>query len=176
MTYDEVLYDLKEDLNINSDDRSLDIPDANLLFKYSTQRAFIIQKTYDRGTITIDEDLIQRILVPMLPVDKGICGIETDCLINRSVDLYLVSHSKTVLGVRNLAVYGVFEDPQLVSETSICTDVDCSQYPVKKAMHKNIVELVMQSLQMKLMIPLDEVNDASGQNRQPQPKRARQSK
>lgn len=219
MTYDDVLYDMKEALNINSDDRSGDVPDAYLMSEYSSNRAFIIEKTYNKGTITLDEDLVQRLVVPMGPVDKGLCGIQTNCYITRSIDplpsmpislkdgpmlssssttigahrvkvitegkvgnvgnstftkdnyfvfysgdghVYLISKRKSALSVKFLAIYGIFEDPEKVSESNTCEDFDCSKYPIKGPMHKYIMDMTLQGLMQKIQIPEDKTNNADG--------------
>lgn len=85
MTYDDILYDLKEAVGINSDDRSFDIPDSYILGTYMTNRAFLITNTYNKADRILDEDIVQRLSIPMAPVDKGECGFTTSCLINRTV-------------------------------------------------------------------------------------------
>ena len=223
MTFEDVLFDLKEALNINSDDRSFDIPDSYILSTYGTNRAFILTNTYNKSGRILDPDITQRLLIPMEPVDKGVCGIETDCLINRSIDplpsrpitthdkpmltisapligskqirlitegvagnvgnspftsrtyyvfyagdghLYIMSKDRRVLGIKTLMAVGVFEDPQAVADSSVCDDADCTRYPIKEALHKQISDITLKELSIKYQIPQDSVNDATGDMRQ----------
>jgi len=85
MTTLEIIYEVKEYLRVNSDDRSADIPEPLILFTYEKNRAIWLAQYFNRGTKHIDRELFQTIKIATEAVDASICPeISVGCKILRS--------------------------------------------------------------------------------------------
>lgn len=85
MTQDEIIYDIKERLGVTTDDRSLNFPDAHLLFVYEDCRSTIINQQLNRAGRLIDSAFYQTIRLEMETVDRSFCPlIPVGCKILRS--------------------------------------------------------------------------------------------
>jgi hypothetical protein len=85
MTTLEIIYEVKEQLQINSDDRSSEVPESLILFTYEKLRAVWLAQYFNRGSRHIDQELYQNIKLSVEKVDNGICPeIELGCSILRT--------------------------------------------------------------------------------------------
>ena len=94
MTTNELIYSVKELLKNHSDD-SL-VSNTHILHLFNAQRAMFLRQLYSKRSKAFDSSAIQSFCMPMEMVDKGLCGITTDCFVLRSTD-----RIPTVLSIRN---------------------------------------------------------------------------
>lgn len=81
----EIVYDIKEKLGINTDDRAFDFPEAHILFVYEEARALVINKLLNRSGNTVDSQLYQTMRLPLERVDRSFCPeVPINCKIVRS--------------------------------------------------------------------------------------------
>jgi hypothetical protein len=87
MTLNEIVYDVKERMNINSDDRSFDFPEPHILFVYEETRAAVLNQRLNRSGRLVDDALYQTIIVEMEKVDRSFCpACPIGCKILRSTE------------------------------------------------------------------------------------------
>jgi hypothetical protein len=85
MTTLEIIYEIKEQLQINSDDRAGDIPEPLILFTYEKNRALWLSQYFNRGSRHVDQELYQTIKLEVEKVDASICPeIPVGCTILRT--------------------------------------------------------------------------------------------
>lgn len=84
MTLLEVIYSVKERLQINTDDRSFDVTDEFILFTYEGKRAIVLSRMYNSAK-AVNQAIVQHYKVEMEKVDRSICPIvPVGCTILRS--------------------------------------------------------------------------------------------
>jgi len=82
MTTNELIYSVKELLKEHTDD-SL-ISSSHILHLFNAQRAMFLRQLYSRRSKAFDVSAIQSFCMEMELVDRGLCGITTDCHVLRS--------------------------------------------------------------------------------------------
>lgn len=87
MDRDKILYSIREVLGINTDDRSLYLPDELIMFEYANARATYLEQLYSKGGRYDDTDLTQTIKLGMSMVDRSSCSdVPVGCKILRSTN------------------------------------------------------------------------------------------
>lgn len=90
----QIIYDVKEILNQFSDDNLYS--DRHILYLYNLKRAKYLRQLYDDKSRKFDNLCVQSLCLSLEEVDKGLCGIITDCTVLRSKQTL-----PTLLPVRN---------------------------------------------------------------------------
>lgn len=75
MTLNEVVFDIKELIQANSDDRAFDFPEPHILFIYEEQRALTINKLNNRAGRVYDSQLYQTTIMEVEQVDRSFCPL-----------------------------------------------------------------------------------------------------
>lgn len=78
----EIVYNIKELMKDHTDDTLMS--DRHILFLFKTYRAMFLRQLYSDRAKGLDDSAIQSLCLDMEPADRGVCGINTDCYINRS--------------------------------------------------------------------------------------------
>jgi hypothetical protein len=83
MTYNEVIYSIREKLSQIVDDN--DIDDREIIFEVNNQRALHLRNQYNAKHRLIDPEVKQVLCVTMAPASPDDCGCgETDCTVMKS--------------------------------------------------------------------------------------------
>lgn len=90
----EIIYDVREVLNEFSDDSLYD--DRHILYLYNLKREKYLRQLYDDKSRNFDKLCMQSLCLSLKEIDKGLCGITTDCTVLRSTQTL-----PTLLAVRN---------------------------------------------------------------------------
>ncbi len=78
----EIVYNIKELMKDHTDDTLMS--DRHILFLFKTQRARFLRQLYSDRAKGLDASAIQVLCLDMEKVDRGACGITTNCHISRS--------------------------------------------------------------------------------------------
>lgn len=85
MTQPEIIYSIKEQLQVNSDDRAFDFTEPLILFIYEEARALIVSQNFNRAGRMVDTEFYQTIRIEMEKVDRTHCElVPVGCKILRS--------------------------------------------------------------------------------------------
>ena len=105
MKYNEIIYDIREALRQTIDDSNID--DREIIFQVNIQRSLFYRNQYNQRNRIIDEDIKQRLFVPISKVDENLC-ISTDCTtlrstipIPKSIELH---HKNAILNVSSTTI------------------------------------------------------------------------
>lgn len=82
MTYNEVVYSIRERLRQNIDDS--DITDREIIFHVNNQRALFYRNQYNQRNRTVDEEIKQLLRFTMVQDTDEQCGDGTSCYIMKS--------------------------------------------------------------------------------------------
>lgn len=84
--------------------------------------------------------------------------------------LYIFGTNAPILAnLENVTITAIFEDPETIMQSGLCIE-NCNNYPIKAQYHTYISEMVIKKLMTNIQFPSDQINDASNQLYQPQPK------
>lgn len=79
----EIIYDIKEVLNEFTDDSLYD--DRYILYLYNLKREKYLRQLYDDKSRNFDKVTMQSLCISMQEIDKGLCGLDINCTIVRSI-------------------------------------------------------------------------------------------
>lgn len=75
MTLNEIVFDIKELLQVNSDDKSFDFSEDYILYLYEEFRSLTITKLYNRSGRIVDSQLYQTMILELEQVDRSFCPL-----------------------------------------------------------------------------------------------------
>lgn len=90
----QIIYDVKELLNIYVDDTIYD--DRHILYLYNLKREKYLRQLYDDKSRNFDKITMQSLCLTLEETDKGLCGIDVGCTVLRSTQII-----PKLLSVRN---------------------------------------------------------------------------
>ncbi len=128
----EIVYNIKELMKDHTDDSLMS--DRHILFLFKTHRARFLRQLYSDRAKGLDDSSMQSLCLEMEKVDRGTCGITTDCYINRSKEKLpnllslrgrtaLLSVGPTAVGVDNFDVISPFDVSTCMDDPYATTSV-----------------------------------------------------
>ena len=106
----QIIYDVREVLNKYSDDSNYD--DRHILYLYNLKREKYLRQLYDDKSRNFDKLCIQSLCLSLQEIDKGLCGIVTDCTVLRSKQTL-----PKLLAVRNRETLISVTSPMMLSKS-----------------------------------------------------------
>lgn len=82
MTRNQIVYSIKELLKDHTDDSLLS--NDHIIYLFNTYRAKFLRQLYSDRAKAFDESVMQTVCLDMEPVDRGTCGVTTNCYVLRS--------------------------------------------------------------------------------------------
>lgn len=120
----EIIYNIKELMKDHTDDSLMS--DRHILFLFTTHRAKFLRQLYSDRAKGLDSSASQTLCLNMIKVDKGTCGVTTDCFITRSKEKLpnlLSLRGRSALMSAGPAVVGTSKfDVVQAQDASICMD------------------------------------------------------